>query len=58
MCILARWPVRSRQKIDPVATALAEIRHEGYRLGPNDTLRIQVYGEDDLSLETKVEGDG
>ncbi|MBC7837862.1 MAG: SLBB domain-containing protein [Nitrospiraceae bacterium] len=29
-----------------------------YRLGPNDTLRIQVYGEDDLSLETKVEGDG
>ena len=58
MCILARWPVRSRQKIDPMATALAEIRHEGYRLGPNDTLRIQVYGEDDLSLETKVEGDG
>ena len=32
--------------------------HEGYRLGPNDTLRIQVYGEEDLSLETKVEGDG
>ena len=58
MCILARWPVRSRQKIDPMATALAEIRHEGYRLGPNDTLRIQVYGEDDLSLEAKVEGDG
>jgi protein involved in polysaccharide export with SLBB domain len=32
--------------------------YEGYRLGPNDTLRIQVYGEEDLSLETKVEGDG
>ena len=32
--------------------------HEGYRLGPNDTLRIQVYGEEDLSLETRVEGDG
>ncbi len=32
--------------------------HEGYRLGPNDTLRIQVYGEEDLSLETKIEGDG
>ena len=29
-----------------------------YRLGPNDTLRIQVYGEEDLSLETRVEGDG
>lgn len=41
-----------------MATALAEIRHEGYRLGPNDTLRIQVYGEDDLSLETNVEGNG
>ena len=32
--------------------------HEGYRLGPNDIVRIQVFGEEDLSLETKVEGDG
>lgn len=31
---------------------------EGYRLGPNDVIRIQVYGEEDLSVETKVEGDG
>jgi protein involved in polysaccharide export with SLBB domain len=32
--------------------------HEGYRLGPNDIVRIQVFGEEDLTLETKVEGDG
>ncbi|MFO0729448.1 MAG: polysaccharide biosynthesis/export family protein [Nitrospiraceae bacterium] len=32
--------------------------HEGYRLGPNDVLRILVYGEEDLSIETKIEGNG
>lgn len=32
--------------------------HDGYRLGPNDILRIHVYGEEDLTVETKVEGDG
>ena len=30
----------------------------GYKIGPNDVIRIQVFGEEDLSLETKVEGDG
>ena len=30
----------------------------GYRLGPNDLVRIQVFGEDDLSVESKVDGDG
>lgn len=29
-----------------------------YRLGPNDLVRIQVFGEDDLLTETKVGGDG
>jgi len=33
-------------------------RHQGYRLGPNDVIRVQVYGEEDLSVETTVEGDG
>ena len=30
----------------------------GYRLGPNDVIRIQVFGEDDLSVESKIDGDG
>jgi polysaccharide export outer membrane protein len=29
-----------------------------YRIGPNDVIRIQVFGEEDLSLERKVGGDG
>lgn len=31
---------------------------EVYRLGPNDVIRIQVLGEDDLTTEGKVGGDG
>ena len=30
----------------------------GYRLGPNDLIRVQVFGEDDLTTETRVSGDG
>lgn len=30
----------------------------GYRIGPNDVIRIQVFGEEDLTIESKVEGDG
>jgi len=29
-----------------------------YRMGANDVIRIQVFGEDDLTVETKVGGDG
>ncbi len=29
-----------------------------YRLGPNDMVRIQVFGEEDLTVESKVAGDG
>ena len=29
-----------------------------YSIGPNDVIRIQVFGEDDLTVETKVAGDG
>jgi polysaccharide export outer membrane protein len=29
-----------------------------YRIGSNDVIRIQVFGEEDLSLERKVGGDG
>jgi protein involved in polysaccharide export with SLBB domain len=29
-----------------------------YQLGPNDVLRVQVFGEEDLTVESKVGGDG
>jgi protein involved in polysaccharide export with SLBB domain len=29
-----------------------------YRMGANDVIRIQVFGEDDLTVETRVGGDG
>jgi polysaccharide export outer membrane protein len=29
-----------------------------YHLGPNDVLRVQVFGEEDLTVESKVGGDG
>lgn len=31
---------------------------QAYRLGPNDVVRVQVFGEDDLSVERTVDGDG
>src|SRR5512132_2755528 len=31
---------------------------ESYRLGPNDVVKIQVYGEEDLNVERKIDGDG
>ena len=31
---------------------------DGYRIGPNDVIRVQVFGEDDLTVEGKVSGDG
>lgn len=30
----------------------------GYRIGPNDLVRIQVFGEEDLNVESKVDGNG
>ena len=32
--------------------------HESYRLGANDLVHIQVYGNDDLNVERKIDGDG
>ena len=34
------------------------IQRDIYRIGPNDVIRVQVFGEEELSLERKVEGDG
>ncbi|MBS0154441.1 MAG: SLBB domain-containing protein [Nitrospira sp.] len=33
-------------------------RQEAYRLGPNDVIQVQVFGEDDLSVERTVDGNG
>ena len=30
----------------------------GYRIGPNDIIRIQAFGEEDLTVESRVGGDG
>ena len=30
----------------------------GYRLGPNDVIKVQVFGEEDITTETRVSGDG
>lgn len=35
-----------------------QMSHQSYRLGPNDAVRIQVYGEEDLTVESKIDGDG
>ena len=40
------------------ATASPTASHHSYRLGPNDVVHIQVYGEDDLTVESRVDGDG
>ena len=40
-----------------VTTTSAELQ-QTYRLGPNDVIRVQVFGEDDLSVERTVDGDG
>ncbi len=36
----------------------ANIPHVAYRLGPNDLIKVQVFGQPDLTLETRVSGDG
>ena len=34
------------------------LSHQGYRLGANDVVKVQVFGEEDLTVERKIEGDG
>jgi len=40
-----------------VTTTYAELQ-QAYRLGSNDVIRVQVFGEDDLSVERAVDGAG
>jgi polysaccharide export outer membrane protein len=43
-----------------IGTCFASSPHslQTYRLGSNDVLHIQVFGEDDLNVERKIDGDG
>ena len=41
-----------------VGAAELGLSREGYRIGPNDVIRIQVFGEDDLTMESRVSGEG
>jgi protein involved in polysaccharide export with SLBB domain len=40
-----------------ITTTHAELQ-QAYRLGPTDVIQVQVFGEDDLSVERNVDGDG
>ncbi len=40
------------------ATSFREESVQTYRLGPNDVLRMEVFGEPDLTTETEVNGQG
>ena len=41
-----------------VGAAELGLPREGYRIGANDVIRIQVFGEDDLTMESRVSGEG
>ena len=43
--------------VGAVTLTYAELQ-QAYRLGPNDVIRVQVFGEDDLSVERTVDGNG
>ena len=32
--------------------------HDAYRMGPNDVIRIQVFGEEELTVERRIDGEG
>lgn len=49
---LVLWVVTGTAAAEPVLVAPV------YRIGPNDVVRVQVFGEEDLTVESKVGGDG
>ncbi len=49
---LVLWVVAGTAAAEPVLVAPV------YRIGPNDVVRVQVFGEEDLAVESKVGGDG
>jgi len=44
--------------VSGTGTVMSADPQQTYRLGPSDIIRIQVFGEDDLSVERTVDGDG
>lgn len=55
---LALWTCLYALILNTPALADTPAATSSYRLGPNDVVRIQVFGEDDLTVESKVAGDG
>jgi hypothetical protein len=53
-----RSGARRRVRRDVGSGAVTLLPPQPYRIGSNDVVRIQVYGEDDLTVERKVGGDG
>ncbi len=49
---LVLWAVAGTAAAEPIVAAPV------YRIGPNDVVRVQVFGEEDLAVESKVGGDG
>ena len=47
-----------QSKADGSSESAQRTPNAGYRLGANDVIRVQVFGEDALSTETRVSGDG
>ena len=41
-----------------VVCADSSTTSQAYQIGPNDVVRIQVFGEEDLTVESKVTGEG
>ena len=56
MPLLLPWLVSA--ELSPNAERARSTPNPGYRLGANDVIRVQVYGEESLSTETRVSGDG
>jgi len=56
-CASPPKPVR-KPAAKPAATRAAQADLSAYRLGIGDRLRIDVYGEPDLSIETVIDGTG
>src|SRR5688572_2427963 len=57
-----KWGILSVAVVCMLVTSLGAAplptSHHSYRLGPNDIVKVQVYGEEDLTVESKVDGDG
>ena len=56
MAVGCGGPLIPHEQVVPVQPS--QVATQGYRLGPNDVLRIGVFDEPDLSTETTVSGHG